>query len=287
MRISRRSALQWMALGLLPAAGCAHRHAAGASLTAADDFTAGWTRSRFPDDPGGRVYFRREAPGPPVVVLHEILGLERGCFDLGNRLYAKGFSVLMPKLFGEVGGHNALVGYFRSCATGEFSCAASDRSSAILPSIAAFCEEARRLSDDRPVGVIGMCLTGAFPIWLLRTPAVTAPVVCQPTMPFTLLGAGESTALGLSAEDLRPALRRRDVSILGLRFTRDWRCPPQRFTKLRELFGARFTAREIPSGLERVPRDAHSVLVGSYQTGGPTHEAFRLTVDFLNQRLRQ
>ena len=289
MRLSRRSTLRLLALGTAAgAAGCAlHQHGSGSPHAAGSGSKAppGWSEDRFPAQ-SGRKYFRRNGGGPPVVVLHEILGLNAGCFALGDRLYEKGFDVYLPLLFGKVGGHNIIGGYFRSCGTREFSCGAKDKASTILPSIRYFCEEASRLAGHKPIGVIGMCLTGAFPIWLLRSPVVAAPVLCQPTMPFSLLGGtGEPTALGLSRDDLRPALDRPDVPLLGLRFTRDGRCPPQRFDALRKLFGDRFQTREIPSGVDPVPANAHSVLVGSYQPSGPTLAAFELTVDFLRKRL--
>jgi dienelactone hydrolase len=288
MRPSRRSTLRLLALGAAAgAAGCAHHQHAATSPRGAGtdaDVPPGWAEDHFPAQ-SGRKYFRRNGGGPPVVVLHEILGLNAGCFALGDRLFEKGFDVFLPLLFGDVGGHGILGGYFRSCGTRQYSCASKDKASAILPSLLAFCEQASRLANDKPIGVIGMCLTGAFPIWLLRSPVVAAPVLCQPTMPFSLFGPGEPTALGLSRDDLQPALRRQDVPLLGLRFTRDRRCPPQRFTALRELFGERFQTREIPSGVDPVPADAHSVLVGSYQNSGPTLAAFELTVDFLRKRL--
>ena len=46
----------------------------------------------------------------------------------------------------------------------------------------------RRVSEHArgPVGVIGMCLTGAFPLALLGE-GVQAAVLCQPTLPFNAL----------------------------------------------------------------------------------------------------
>ncbi len=283
---SRRAAVRLLTMGVTGtgmSSACAHHQ--NLVRTQADDPKENWHRRRFPDTDAGRVYFWREASGPPVVILHEVLGLTDGCFDLGNRLHREGFTVFLPLLFGNVGGHGFLGGYLRSCGSRQFVCAAADGSSAILPSLQQFCEEASRMAGNRPVGVIGMCLTGAFPISLLRSTNVVAPVICQPTMPFSLVGAGDPAALGLEQGDVRQAIARREVSILGMRFTGDWRCPPQRFTKLRELFGSRFEAIEIPSGLDTVESNAHSVLVGSYKPNGPTHQALLRTVEFLKRRL--
>jgi dienelactone hydrolase len=216
-----------------------------------------------------------------VVVLHEILGLSAACFRLGDDLWNSGFNVFLPVLFGKPGGHSFLGGYFRSCATGQFACGAANEASAILPSLQAFCEHVAGVCDARRLGVIGMCLTGSFPLWLMRSELVHAPVLCQPSIPFSLVGAGDATALGLSARDLRLAIARGDVPILGMRYTNDWRCPMQRFTRLSELFGARFRAFEIPSGVGGAP-DGHSVLVGDRWPA-----AYDRTVAFLEERLRQ
>ena len=274
----RRAALKLLLLAVPGMAGCAHTgHTANAAAPAAP--AGDWTEAHMPA-PDGRKYFHRAQAGkPPVVVLHEVLGLTKGCFALGDRLWTSGFSVFLPLLFGEPEGHTFIGGYLRSCGSSAFSCAAPHKSSAIMPSLQAFCEHVSAASGGRTIGVIGMCLTGAFPIWLMRSNVVAAPVVCQPTMPFSLVGAGDPTALGLSRTDLRLAIRRRDVAILGMRFTDDWRCPMQRFTVLSELFGERFETFEIPSGVDGAP-DGHSVLVGGFW-----RPAYDRTVEFLIGRL--
>ena len=275
---NRRAALKMLLLGAPGLAGCAHA-SYGHGPSCAIPTVGSWTTAQFPAA-GGRTYlYRSESGRPAVVVMHEVLGLTDKCVTLGGRLWDSGFSVYLPVLFGEPKGYSFLSGYLKSCGSDQFSCAAPHRSSAIMPSLQAFCEHVAGSAPANRIGVIGMCLTGAFPIWLMRSEVVTAPIVCQPTVPFSLFGIGEPTALGLSADDLRLAIRRTDVPILGMRYTDDGRCPMQRFTVLSELFGARFRAFEIPSGLGGAP-DGHSVL-----TGDCWPAAYERAVAFLRERL--
>jgi dienelactone hydrolase len=276
--VGRRSIVKMLALGLPGLAGCA-QHLHGQRLSCPATVAGQWETKHFPVR-GGRTYLERSGAGRPVVVvLHEILGLSDKCVTLGNRLWDSGFSVALPVLFGQPRGYSFFPGYFLSCGSRQFSCAASNKSSAIMPSLLEFCEHMADAAPGRRIGVIGMCLTGAFPIWLMRSNVVAAPVLCQPTIPFSLFGPGEPTALGLSAEDLRLAIRQTHVAILGMRYTADRRCPMQRFAVLSELFGRRFRAYEIPSGIDGAP-DGHSVL-----TGDCWPDAYARAVDFLREQL--
>jgi len=114
---------------------------------------------------------------------------------------------------------------------------------------------------------------------------VAAPVLCQPTIPFSLFGDGDPASLGLSKDDLKAALERTDVPVLGMRFTKDGHCKAKRFETLSTLFGRRFEAIEIHSGVNGVDDDAHSVLVGSYKDQGPTRDALERTAAFLTTNL--
>ena len=106
-----------------------------------------------------------------------------------------------------------------------------------------------------------MCLTGNFALALMVDPAVMAPVLSQPSLPFPF-GKARRGGLHLSDEDLGVA-KVRDVPVLGLRFTGDRACPGERFDRLRAEFGDQFEAIEIDSSKGNafgIPQDAHSVL---------------------------
>jgi hypothetical protein len=93
----------------------------------------------------------------------------------------------------------------------------------------------------RRVGVIGMCATGGFALSLMVDPCVMAPVLSQPSLPLPVT-AGHRAALGISPAELAEVKARcgQGVTVLGLRFTGDRLCPPERFATLRRELGAGF-----------------------------------------------
>lgn len=133
-----------------------------------------------------------------------------------------------------------------------------------------------------------MCLTGNFALALMVDPAVMAPVLSQPSLPFPF-GKARRAGLHLSDEDLAVA-KSRGVPVLGLRFTEDGACPGERFDRLRAEFGDAFEAIEIDSSrgnAHGIPPDAHSVLTIHFvdRDGHPTRKALDRTLEFFRERL--
>src|SRR5215470_3709108 len=182
------------------------------------------------------VYRMGQEPfGPPVVVLHELPGLTKDDITLARRIAERHFTVYVPLLFGSPGQYRLVRGYLASCWS-DFECSSPSTRSPILDPIWALCERIASRSGAG-IGVIGMCLTGIFPLALVRKdrPVVQAPVLCQPTLPFTaIIGrpTGERKAdLGLAPEDLSRALDS-DVPILAMRYAGDKKCPEARMQAL-------------------------------------------------------
>jgi dienelactone hydrolase len=219
-----------------------------------------------------------DASHPPVVLLHELPGLTPADLALGYCLAGRELHVYVPVLFGEPGQDNGILGYFQSCATREFECSKLSTSSSVLDRIEQVVEHAHKVAG-RGVGVIGMCLTGIFPLALLRNRHVRAAVVCQPTLPFSLLARGPAGAqidnLGLGQDDLVAALRS-DVSFLAVRYAQDRLCPEGRMKKIETTFGDRVAVIRIPTDAPK----RHSTLAADYD---PT--AFDDTVRYLKVRL--
>lgn len=137
-----------------------------------------------------------------------------------------------------------------------------------------------------------MCFTGNFALGLMLEPAVLAPVLSQPSLPFGLTGA-QRAALHVSDAELAAAKARVAVGerVLGLRFTHDIACPPARFRTLRAELGAGFEAIEIDSGpgnAHGIRRWAHSVLTNDLvdREGHPTRAALERVLSFLHERLQ-
>lgn len=220
--------------------------------------------------------FRIGPPAAPsVVLLHELPGLSEKTFALAQCLHDHQLTIYLPLLFGSVGQDSATRGYVQACLRGPFACSAPSTTSPVVTWVEALCRRASELSSA-PVGVIGMCLTGSFPLALMRDRAVGAAVVCQPTLPFSVIRGGPSddqkTDLGISGKDLAEALRS-DVSILGLQYTRDPKSPDYRMDRLEDIFKERVA-------VARIDGDRHSTLVGDFNSA-----AFADTVNYLKVRL--
>lgn len=224
----------------------------------------------------------RGSSGPALIVLHELPGLSPDDIALGRRLAGNGFTVYLPLLFGEKNQNRFAVGYLQSCMTRDFVCSTPSTTSPIVTWVKEVCETIGRRSRG-PIGVIGMCLTGTFPLALLGN-TVRAAVLCQPTLPFGLLAAvfglseRDRHDVGLSQTDLDSA-RASDVPLLALRYLDDWRCPNERMKKLQTLFPGRLAVIEIESRHHPVGGH-HSTLAGDCD-----RDAFADTVAYLGARL--
>jgi dienelactone hydrolase len=222
------------------------------------------------------VYRCKSGSGPAVVLLHELPGMSPEDIALAKCLAQEGLSVYVPLLFGEPGQNRFFAGYFQSCAQADFECSALSTSSPIIGKLRDVC---RRVSEHArgPVGVIGMCLTGAFPLALLGG-GVQAAVLCQPTLPFNALfmrpiGA-QSRVLGLASPDIDRAVKSR-IAVLAMRYRNDALCPAERFRTLRETFRERLAQIEIEA-----ENGEHSTLAGDLNL-----DAFADAVNYLKVRL--
>lgn len=240
--------------------------------------------------------FRRGA-GPGVIVIHEVPGITPQVAEFGRRVADAGFTVVLPSLFGTPGKPFSLpyVGQqmFRACISREFHVLARGHSSPITKWLRALCRAVHAELGGRGVGALGMCLTGNFALALMVDPAVMAPVLSQPSLPFPV-SSSHKAALHLSEEDLRAVKKRvaGGVRVLGLRFTHDVMCPAQRFARLRQELGTGFEAIEIDSGPgnpHHIPRTAHSVLTMDLvdTEGHPTRAALERVIAFFREQLSE
>jgi hypothetical protein len=135
-----------------------------------------------------------------------------------------------------------------------------------------------------------MCLTGNFALALMVDDCVMAPVLSQPSLPFAV-NVAHRAAIHLSDEDLAAVKGRTDACpVLGMRFTHDFMCPPERFATLRRELGDRFEAIEIDSGpgnAHGIARTAHSVVTVDLvdEEGHPTRAALARVLAFFHERL--
>jgi dienelactone hydrolase len=231
--------------------------------------------------------------GPGVVVMHEIPGITPEVHRFAERVADAGFTVFMPDLFGTPGREFSLpyvAGQMaRACISREFSVLARNASSPIVDWLKPLCRHAHSQCGGPGVGAIGMCLTGNFALALMVDPAVLAPVLSQPSLPFPV-SAAHKRALHVSDQDLARA-KQRGCPLLGLRFTADPLCPDERFERLREEFGDLFEGVEIdsskgnPHGIEAM---AHSVVTKNLvdMEGHPTRQALDRVLGLFRSQLQ-
>ncbi len=237
------------------------------------------------------------APSPAIVVMHEVPGIYPAVIDFAERLVAEGYTVYMPSLLGEPGRAFSM-GYTlssisKACISKEFRVLAKRQSSPITNALRALCRRAHAECGGAGVGAIGMCLTGNFALSLMVDESVMAPVLSQPSLPFPV-GHARKRDLHVSDEELdciKRRVREEHVQVLGLRFTQDPMCPPERFRRLEEELGDGFTAVEIDSArgnAHGIPGDAHSVVTRHLvdEVGHPTHAALQQVLAFFDRALR-
>jgi dienelactone hydrolase len=210
---------------------------------------AGWDESVF--TAGGRGYpvFRRGS-GPGVIVIHEIPGITPKVQAFAEEVVDAGFTVVMPSLFGTPGRpmSTAYIAQVvpKVCISKEFTVLASGKTSAIASWTRALAKDLHEELGGPGVGALGMCFTGGFALAMMVDGHVAAPVLSQPSVPFTVTKklAGD---LNLSPADLASVKERVNAGcqVLGLRFAGD-KLVGTRFETLRRELGDGFLAVELP-----------------------------------------
>lgn len=230
---------------------------------------------------------RRGVPDRPVViVLHELPGLTRHTAALADLLVDRGgFSVTIPILLPPVvpspGWREVADNVRRICVSAEFAALARFEDRPLTRWLRALAHaEAERTSH--PVGVVGMCMTGAFALATAVDPVVGAAVASQPSVPFALFGWTQD--LAMSARSFKELAERAEAGfcVRALRFSRDRLSPGRRMELIRSAL-PNSDIVEVPS---RSPMD-HSVLTAAVMPGASPSlvQALQGTLEYLQERL--
>lgn len=192
----------------------------------------------------------RKGSGPGVIVIHEIPGITPAVLEFGEDLVARGFTVVMPSLFGRPGAEATVRETVRSiafvCVSREFTMLALGRTTPVATWLRSLARELHRELGGPGVGAVGMCLTGGYALAMLADAPVAAPVVAQPASP-AAVGKARRADLGLSPHDLESikAKVKAGCQVLGLRYEED-PAVGTRFDTLRRELGDNFIAVEFP-----------------------------------------
>ena len=218
-----------------------------------------WVRGSFTAATLTRDTYRKGS-GPVVIVVHEIPGITPAVERFADDVVNAGFTVVMPNLVGtpgqEVSGKYIASSMLKVCISKEFTNMALQKTSPIIAWLRALARSLHQEVGGKGVGAVGMCFSGGFALGMMVDDIMVAPVLSQPSMPFTV-GKARGADLNLSPDDAVVVAQRaaNGCEVLGLRFTQD-KLVGNRFDSLRTLLGDAFIAIELPS---QSPKD-HSVL---------------------------
>jgi dienelactone hydrolase len=202
----------------------------------------------------------RRGSGPGILVVHEIPGITPAVLRFANEVVDAGFTVVMPDLVGTPGkapsGPYLATSMAKVCISREFVTMATGKTSPIIAWLRALGRQLHAEVGGPGIGALGMCFSGGFALGMMIDDHVIAPVLSQPSLPFSI-GSARSADLNLSPDDQEVVVRRARAGceVLGLRYTGD-RLVGTRFETLRRLLGESFVAVELPS----TKKSDHSVL---------------------------
>jgi dienelactone hydrolase len=237
----------------------------------------------------------RMGSGPAVIVISEMPGITPLVAQFGRRVAAAGCTAVLPHLFGDPGrpmspGY-ALRSIGPACISREFACFALKKTSPVTSWLRRLAAAEHERCGGPGVGAVGMCFTGGFALAMMVDDVVLAPVLSQPSLPFPV-SKRHKADIGISDADLARVKERTasGACLLGLRFSNDPFCFPERFETLRRELGDAFIAVEIdsaPGNPHGHPKNAHSVLTEHLmdKEGTPTRAALDQTLSFFRERL--
>ena len=236
--------------------------------------------------------------GPAVIVLAEMPGISPHVARFARWVRQAGFSVYLPSLFGVDGAgpraDDGLAVLRRACISAEFHALGNRGASPVTAWLRALARKALGECGGFGVGAVGMCFTGNFALSMMLEPAMLAPVLAQPSLPFDDPTAVESSADELAA--IRQRLEREDLTVLAYRFDGDRHCRAERFAAYRAALGERFVGKVLPDTaanpdpppfFRHIVASPHSVLTAHLidADGEPTARARDEVLAFLRQRL--
>jgi len=223
-----------------------------------------WTRGEHTADGVNHPTYRR-GTGPGVIVIHEIPGITPEVIGFADEVVAAGFTVVMPHLFGTpeapASGANILRSIRQVCVSAEVTKLATGVTSPVSVWLRSLARGLHAELGGPGVGALGMCFTGGFALAMMVDPAVAAPVVAQPSVPFAI-GRRRAADLNLSPADLDAVKQRAAAGceVLGLRY-RDDKATGTRFETLTREIGDRFIRVEFEG-------KGHATLTAHHQQAG-------------------
>ena len=267
----------------------------------ADDDLHDFETTSFTHEGKTRTVFRK-GTGPAVIVMAEMPGITPGVAGFARRVVDIGCTAIVPHLFGvpgrdpTAGGRLGMIKTLATtmgpmCINRDFTLFALGKSSPVVSWLRAMAASEHERCGGPGVGAVGMCFTGGFALAMAVDDRLLAPVLSQPSMPFSITKK-HRRSIDISPEDLAAVKQRcanDGLQVIGLRFTSDRFVPEERFELLRRELGDAFVAVELDD--DAANPDAmmppHSVLTEHLidEPGQPTRRALDDVLDLFRQRL--
>ncbi|MEA3056065.1 MAG: hypothetical protein QOD30_1497, partial [Actinomycetota bacterium] len=165
----------------------------------ADDALGDFETTTFTHEAKTRTVFRKGS-GPAVIVMSEVPGITPNVAGFARRVADIGCTAVMPHLFGVPGrdpnpaargGRMGTLAYGFStmvpiCISREFTVFATGKSSPAITWLRALAASEHERCGGPGVGAVGMCFTGGFALAMSVDERMLAPVLSQPSLPFSL-----------------------------------------------------------------------------------------------------
>jgi dienelactone hydrolase len=193
------------------------------------------------------VWRSKKHDGPPILVLHELNGLNPAVLDFCLELECNGWTTYAPALWGDYGWDKLRASLdVLHDSSPRWQLHDRQTSGQVLDDCVAMTRWISRMHGGKRVVVMGNCLTGSFPLALLAESKVKAGILCQPALPMThpewlsLLGGCQSIetrrSFGIpdAAFEKTLAVMTRDPSkkLIGFHYAQDWVAPMEKFDRL-------------------------------------------------------
>jgi len=217
-----------------------------------------------------------------VLIIQELPGIGQETLALADRFVDRGYTVVMPHLFGPIGRTATLKNFVQViCMKREFKLLAKNESSPIVDFLSALCSSLKVKYQVNGVAVIGMCLTGNFAISLMANKDVLAGFASQPSMPLF-----SQNALHLSPKDISNI--KTNIDKVGPmhcgRFEKDGLCTQKKFDLLNKTFNHDDKERII---FHELPGKGHAILTIDFinKAGHPTYETLNDIFEYFDEQL--
>jgi dienelactone hydrolase len=173
----------------------------------------------------------------------------------------------------------------------EFTVLATGKTSPVISWLRQLAAEEHERCGGPGVGAVGMCFTGGFALAMSVDHRMLAPVLSQPSLPFSVTKKHKAT-IDISPADLDIVKGRcaaEGLQVMGLRFKGDSFVPGERFEFLRKELGDAFVAVELDDECANpaAAMKPHSVLTEHLidEPGQPTRLALDGVLDLFRTML--